>query len=457
MPSLAGPFTTNAMFDSSSPNPRSSVLTDSAEGNTLTLAAYAEDAPAGAACFFWGRLRDSWLAARGLTTLAKVVASRFVPQSAALRDPIVTAGAGMLRFEAFSSCNGVYARLDLGPAALDGEFLSSGTTNVDFNEPMVNALSRISRTEPVLLSVGEKEVVLERAAGKVTERKVALPERWIKGLTAVQGYLAVMEEKMALTRAQAVQLVQSIPPGTARSDFFLVLRGARPAFAPVGSAGAVRVGGVHRLRLLEGLLPLCEGVRVFGTADGQAVAFVVAMGGGQEFVLALSAAVSRGFSGEGNQLDTLLEELPAEWITGANNLFRGNETFNPTLFAVEHGLAPDTVDRLCASLSAMGLLGFDLTENHYFYRRLPFKMERIVKLNPRLKNARALLDAADDVQLVGVGAAGRTEARVRGTGVWHTVLVGGTEPPRCTCPWFTGNQGERGPCKHILAAQLRFL
>jgi hypothetical protein len=105
----------------------------------------------------------------------------------------------------------------------------------------------------------------------------------------------------------------------------------------------------------------------------------------------------------------------------------------------------------------MGLLGFDLAENHYFYRRLPFKMERIVKLNPRLKNARALLEAADDVQLVGIGAGGRTEARVRGTGVWHTVVVGGAEPPRCTCPWFTGNQGQRGPCKHILAAQMRFL
>ena len=155
-----------------------STLVASPAGNVLSLAAYAEHAPTGgASCFFQGRLRDSWLAARGLTTLAKVVASRFVPQSAVLRDPIVTAGAGMLRFEAFSSCNGVYARLDLGPNALDGEFLSSGTTNVDFNEPMVNALARISRTEPVLLSVGEKEVTLERAAGKVTERKVALPDR----------------------------------------------------------------------------------------------------------------------------------------------------------------------------------------------------------------------------------------------------------------------------------------
>ena len=104
---------------------RPSTLENRPDGNALLLSAFAEE-PAttgGASCFFWGRLRNSWLAARGLSTLAKIVASRFVPQSAALRDPIVTAGAGQLRFEVFSSCNGVYARLDLKSEALDGEFL----------------------------------------------------------------------------------------------------------------------------------------------------------------------------------------------------------------------------------------------------------------------------------------------------------------------------------------------
>jgi len=447
-----------AMSDFSYSYPQSSVLKAEAAGSSLLLSAFSEEpATSGTDCFFWGRLRNSWLAARGLSTLAKVVSSRFVPQSAALRDPIVTAGAGQLRFEAFSSCNGVYARLDLGSEALDGEFLSSGTTNVDFNEPMVNALARIARTEPVALSIGQKEVVLERAAGCVVERKVALPERWIKGLTSVQAYLADMEETLRLTRVQAVQLVQSIPTGAAKTDYYLVLRGPRPSFSPVASPGAVRVRGVHRLRLLEGLLPLCEAVRVYAAPDGQAAAFLLELGCGHRFLLALSADVWRGFSGEGNQLETLMEELPTEWITGANQQFRGNEVFNPAMFALEHDLAPNTVDRLCASLSAMGLLGFDLADNQHFYRRLPFKLSRIVSLNPRLKNARALLEATDDVQLVGLGAGGRTEARVRGTGVWHTVVVGGSEGPRCTCPWFSGHQGQRGPCKHILAAQMRFL
>ncbi|MGL4942941.1 MAG: SWIM zinc finger family protein [Thermoguttaceae bacterium] len=25
---------------------------------------------------------------------------------------------------------------------------------------------------------------------------------------------------------------------------------------------------------------------------------------------------------------------------------------------------------------------------------------------------------------------------------------------KCTCPWYAKHQGERGPCKHVLAVQL---
>ena len=40
----------------------------------------------------------------------------------------------------------------------------------------------------------------------------------------------------------------------------------------------------------------------------------------------------------------------------------------------------------------MGLLGFDLDENSFFYRRLPFKTERILSLNPRMIAAEKLLE-----------------------------------------------------------------
>jgi len=65
-----------------------------------------------------------------------------------------------------------------------------------------------------------------------------------------------------------------------------------------------------------------------------------------------------------------------------------NQQFNPTLFAIEEHIDLEKVDSLAARLAAMGLLGFDLDENSFFYRRLPFKTERILSLNPRNDSCR---------------------------------------------------------------------
>ncbi|WP_240777488.1 hypothetical protein [Nonomuraea basaltis] len=54
--------------------------------------------------------------------------------------------AGRLRFESFSVCGGVYARLDV--QELDGDVLDRGTTNVDVNGPLREALARVGGRDP---------------------------------------------------------------------------------------------------------------------------------------------------------------------------------------------------------------------------------------------------------------------------------------------------------------------
>ena len=44
------------------------------------------------------------------------------------------------------------------------------------------------------------------------------------------------------------------------------------------------------------------------------------------------------------------------------------------------------------------------------------------------------------------------EAKVEGSGVQHYVIIKG-DTQKCTCTWFSKNQGERGDCKHILAVK----
>jgi predicted nucleic acid-binding Zn finger protein len=44
------------------------------------------------------------------------------------------------------------------------------------------------------------------------------------------------------------------------------------------------------------------------------------------------------------------------------------------------------------------------------------------------------------------------DASVQGSEVLHRVREVDGEM-QCTCPWFAKHRGERGPCKHVLAAE----
>jgi hypothetical protein len=406
--------------------------------------------------FFLGKLKDPYITSRCLITLSNVVQSSFnlSPfEMAKLKDPIVTAGNERIRFEGFSHCAGVYARVDVLPDGHDGEFPENGTTNVDFNQPMISALGTVKKAENVLLSVGKKEVAISKAGQKVVERKVPLPTKWIKGLTTVQLFLAEAEKVFTFNRIQALQLFQSLPNGKPKNDYYLVMRGNKPQFSPVKSADAICIGGIHRLRLLEPLLPLATELRVFPHRTMQSVTWQLYFGV-VRFSLSISRDAWRGFSGEGAALESLIEDVPDNWIDAIDKFSYANQAFNPTLLSIEEGVDLKKIENISTRLSAMGLLGYDLDENHFFYRRLPFKLSRILSLNPRLKDAEKLLEE-NKVEIT-LKTDTRVEGKVQGTGVHHFVVIEG-DNEKCTCTWFSKNQGERGLCKHILAVKKKLI
>lgn len=429
-----------------------SAIVKKGSDDMLFLSKFSEIEKGNESCFFWGQIKESFLLFRCLIALSNIVKSSFslTPADfARMKDPIVTAGSERIRFEGFSFCAGVYGRVDVLPDGFDGEFPANGTTNVDFNQPMISALSRIQRNEKVLLSVGQKDVTVQYGGQKLVERKVPLPVKWIKGLTTVQVYLSGSENLHVFNKIQALQLFQSIPPGKPKSDYYLVVRAGKAIFSPVKASGAICIGGIQRLRLLEPLLPLCEKLVVYSQNSLQSTTWQLHLGA-VRFTFSLSREAIRGFSGEGAALNDMLEDVPDALIDAMDKYSFANQVFNPTLLAIEEGLDFKKIDNLAARLSAMGLLGYDLEENQFFYRRLPFKLSRILSLNPRLKDAQNLL--LENKVTILAKSAGRTEARVAGSGVNHIVIVEG-EQERCTCIWYSKHAGDRGPCKHILAVK----
>jgi hypothetical protein len=89
-------------------------------------------------------------------------------------------------------------------------------------------------------------------------------------------------------------------------------------------------------------------------------------------------------------------------------------------------------------LGAAGGVGYDLAEDGYFHRELPYDRAVLAGMHPRLRDARALLD-------VGSVTVTPDGALVVSTGGEHRVTRAADGTSRCTCPWWGRHRGGRGP------------
>ncbi|MEU4428521.1 SWIM zinc finger family protein [Actinoplanes sp. NPDC024001] len=394
--------------------------------------------------FFTGFLTAARPAAMCLTVLADIAAADFRQDGLGqrgLRDPVVTCGGDGLRFEALSGCCGVYARLDVLPAALDGEVHARGTTNVDINPGLYTALTRVGGGDPLRLAVGPDELAVTTLGDHVVEKKVPLPQRWLRGLAEAGFIAAGFDQRAGMSGQQAAGLLHRLPAHGGREVRWLVPAGRSVRATGAASAGAVCLPGAHRLAVLRPLLPLVRAVRLFGpgvTAGSGPVASGWELTlDGVRFSLLLSPAVERGLSGEGALLSALEE---ADLLAGR---LGWDGTVDPGALAGEAGLSAEEVRGALSALAVSGKVGYDWAEAAYFHRELPYRPELIADLNPRLVAARALV------------AGGQVRPGAGGTAVGdhlvHEVAGGGQG---CTCRWWIEHQGRRGPCKHVLAATL---
>ncbi|XRQ13624.1 SWIM zinc finger family protein [Actinomadura welshii] len=399
--------------------------------------------------FFSGVLTQAAPAAAGLLALADVAQTRYAqPRPTASRDPVVTCGGDRLRMESFSACGGVYARLDVLEPALDGEVHERGTTNVDVNAPLREALARVGGSDPLHLAVGAEELAVTTLDGAVVEKKVPLPDRWLRGFAEVQAITAGFDPRGELAAADAVRFLRSMPR-TSRGPLWAVPAGRTLRLASRPAAGAVCLTGPDRLRTMLPLLRFARALRVYGPPAGAGPASSVweLELPGMRYVLALSPEHARGFSGEGAVLDALSTDEAAGDADVIGALLSFEPRVDPDLLAERSGLSRARTRAALIQLGTSGKVGFDAAEAAFFHRELPYDPSRVADLNPRLRSARALVEdgavrfTADDT------------AVVLSNGVEREVRFEG-ERATCTCPWWFDHRGGRGPCKHVLAARI---
>jgi hypothetical protein len=380
------------------------------------------------------------MAAAALLCVARVARTRFyVPPNSLARmaaaDPVVTSEPGALRFESFSGCCGVHARFDVLPDGLDADTVEPGTVNVDFNEPMRAALARIVARTPLRLQVGFDAVELETLEGRTVERRVPLPERWFKGFAEVQAAVAELRPALELGGVPAQRFLRGLPRGQG-GKATLWARNGRLAARPGG--GAVCVAAPERLRVLEPVARFMTGLTAYAVPDEEAASMWVAELPGARLLVTLSPHFSRGFSGEGGLLEDLADDALAIEAEFLDRSLHGRWRFT------EDDLG-DTPRRALTWLGAHGRIGYDPVEGVWFRRELPFPPDSLAGDPPRLRDAKKLLEAD------AVAWRAPREAEVTSAGKVYAVRL---EPPRCTCPWWSKHPGDRGPCKHLLAAQM---
>jgi predicted DNA-binding WGR domain protein len=418
---------------------------------------------------------------------------RNAPDLTLILDPVVSVHPDRVSFEVFSKDEGTYAHLAFDLEAFDLAFQPAcGTTNIDFSQPLAASLEQMRGYRTTRLTIAADAVgVATAGTGGVLEKKVRVPDSWLRGFLQVQSAAALPHDTFRLApvdlynalrhlrmhgdrkgkrRGLRIELVPAEPPRLVLEPWETVL----PATAGhyTGRASRVlRLWGRRRLMLVKRFLPFVESVDVHVLGSGLPSFWVLRAGpaaltlGVTGFTAAnWSQAVSfdlllpRKTDADGKALNAVLKHLQQVWVASALDIGGATKLKGPAL-----------VEALQAGCQ-QGRVMYDVAADVYRLRPLtdgPLDLGRLQYRNDREKVAHDLVARRGAVEVVG-------EHRLPGTGNEITGKVAVSEDRReyrpqmlvtdegqvgkaeCTCTLFRTQGLKAGPCAHLIALRLAF-
>jgi hypothetical protein len=410
--------------------------------------------------FFKGFAAEPQVFARGLLVLADVSSTRYFKYTpVALRDPILTAQGDRLRAECFSACNGVYARLDLLQSGFDGQ-IDFGTTNVDIGLELRAALTQVKREDKLHVNIGDDGLnttrfsnsneKITRMEERVHERPVQMPDRWVRALGNATEIHYDMKAMFSLKKTQAQAFIASLPPVTGKTQSgWLTPTPTGAKLMPKPGKNSVFVSGLHRLSALKRVMTNALSATFYMTKEPGAFMIMVELPNCR-LSLSLTAEAWHGYSGEGALLESLAQRELIEDAYQLGSALTFNAFIDEMQMIQKWNMNTERVQAALALLAVSGKLGYDAHDNAYFHRELPDDEKRVLKDNPRLEAAHKL---KDDVKSIG-GDYWLVSSKGDDYRVYYDKKQGINES-KCTCTWYLNHLNKRGPCKHILAVQLR--
>ena len=399
-------------------------------------------------------------------------------------DPVITVAPDQVFFEAFSLDESSYGRLAVHEDLFtDVKEFAYGTTNIDFSDALlgeIDGFAHIGRTEFQIDSSGFEVATQGREVYK--EKKIDVPESWIRGFLQVQSAMALPtvsfdvkpidlynvclflrrhREKSSprslryvLTPGHPVKLI--IEPWNEEMIF-------RDSIYLGDEAQEIRTWGRRRLFLLEGLLPLANKITIHLLGTGLP-SFYIADLGTLSFTLGLSGWTRNDWVGAANF--DLMTGGAAEATPRQSTLVFSQLKLKKT--ATEGELVSWTrlpqavVQAALRQLCIAGRVMFDLEIGKYRLRELtrdPLPLEMLQYANPREAAANQLIEQGKATLISklptatgGVELQGKVEGKSK-TYNPKVILDSDSRVAQasCDCYFYRQNRLMQGPCEHMMA------
>lgn len=397
-------------------------------------------------------------------------------------DPIVSVQNDATFFEGFSVDESVYGRVRLAHESLEStDPIKPGTTNIDFGVSLEREFARIRTYRPLDLTVGAQAVQVETDISAAVEKKIDLPESWVRGLVEVQSALMLSPVTLRLSPAFVADIVARLeaekekhgprslkfrltpsepvsveiePWGTVVVDHTSKYAGPR--------AEEIRVWGRRRLLVLKDVFPDATSLDVRLLGSGMPSFWTVRVDD-VELTVGLSGWTVLDWTGRA-RFSALMPSanVSDQLTTRAAALLKSAGRMIPGQLAraaeVPEQEARGALQKLCMLGKAM----FDPDTSSFRWRELYPEFDFDKLSTPALEERKGIeLHAKGAVSIEDESFEdGRCKrvARVADSTDRTTTLETDADDrvtyAECTCGHFRANKLREGPCRHIVALSL---